>query len=113
MFLFKQEHVEPILNGTKTQTRRLHKRRRAIPGSLHWAQRGMRADTRFARLKITRVWQERLYTISTADALAEGYASRDEYWDVFERINKGKQHAANPAVWCYEFELEPAERIAR
>lgn len=107
MFLFKQEHVEPILNGTKTQTRRIHHRRRAVPGAFHWAQRGMKADTRFARLKVIRAWEEYLFDISNADVLAEGYSSRDEYFAVFREINGISDVAAeyfNPLVWCYEFE---------
>ena len=103
MFLFKEEHVEPILNGTKTQTRRLHSRRRAKPRSLHWAQRGMKAETRFARLLIARAWQERLVDISDDDVVAEGYKTKGEYLQVFQEINKGKGDY-NTVVWCYEFQ---------
>ena len=106
MFLFKPEHVEPILNGTKTQTRRLHKRRRAVPGSLHWAQRGMKADTRFARLKVIRSWESRLLHISDEDAVAEGYADKYAYFEAFRRINGDKKMGgSNPPIWCYEFEV--------
>ncbi len=105
MFLFRQEHVEPICDGSKTHTRRITLRRRAKPGSLHWAQRGMKADTRFARIRVNRVWQERLRGISHQDAVAEGYRCRLGYLDAFKRINGHKMKEKNPMVWCYEFEL--------
>ncbi len=70
MILFKPQHVEPILRGRKTQTRRGWKRRRAVPGSIHDARTAMFGEP-FARLRIRRVWQERLGDISAADVLAE------------------------------------------
>ena len=110
MMLFKEEHVPMIVAGfprLKTQTRRLHKRARALVGSHHWAQRGMTADSRFARLEITRVWKDRLYSITEADSRAEGYASRDAYFEAFVRINAKKAGKGrwNPVIWCYEFRV--------
>ncbi len=104
MFLFKPEHVPMIVAHRprrKTQTRRLHKSRRAIPGSQHWAQRGMTAETRFAKLLVSRSWKEPLGAITVADANAEGYDSRQGYFDAFERINGAVSH--DTEVWCYEF----------
>lgn len=115
MLLFKPEHVEPILSGRKTQTRRMWKRRRAVPGSFHWAQTGYgKADTRFARLEILRVWQERLGAISHEDAVAEGYPDAHQYLLAFHRINKipldahKRVAAENAQVWCVEFKVAPA-----
>ena len=110
MFLFKQEHVEPILNGTKTQTRRIWKRRRAVPGSLHWAQRDLTPGSRFARLRVLRVWQERLRSIGHEDANAEGYPHRLAYLAAFKQISGHKMRVTNPVVWCVEFELVEAVR---
>ena len=53
MFLFTTESAKKIRQGIKTQTRRLHLRPRALVGSEHWAQRTLRPDSRFARLKDT------------------------------------------------------------
>lgn len=111
MMLFKEEHVPMIVAGIprlKTQTRRLHKRARALVGSHHWAQRGMTAESRFARLEMTRVWQERLWDISEDDVFAEGYANAAAYYGVFNAINKKKRKSLNdpnPTVWCYEFRV--------
>ena len=116
MFLFKEEHVPMITTGfprLKTQTRRLHTRRRAVPGSLHWAQRGMKADTRFARLHITKAWEERLHELSEADAHAEGYAGRDDYFYVFTRINKDKPFNYDTVIWCYECECIDGTPLGR
>ncbi len=114
VILFKQEHVGPILEGRKTQTRRLWKRRRAVPGALHWAQTGYaKPETRFARLRILRVWQERLGDISGTDARAEGYDTQAFYLDAFYRINYGTEPntavdleiAMDLIVWCVEFDV--------
>ena len=106
MFLFKEEHVPMIVAGTKTQTRRMHTRPRAIIGSHHWAQRGMTKGTRFAKIEFTRTpWTERLGDITEADALAEGYGSLDDYFTAFMLINAKKDASLDTRVWCYEFKL--------
>jgi hypothetical protein len=87
MLTFQPEHVQLILDGRKTQTRRIWKRRRAVPGAKHWAAtKRFDPETRFALLDILRVWQERLDAISHEDAVAEGYQSRADYLDAFMRI---------------------------
>ena len=112
MFLFAREHVGMIVVNyprMKSQTRRLHKRAHAVAGGIHWAQRGTTADTRFARLKVTRVCTENLWNISEADVLAEGYENREAYFEAFNRINKrdkaGVSAIPSPVVYCYEFEV--------
>lgn len=119
--LFKPEHVNPILEGRKTQTRRIWKRRRAKPGSHHWAQTGMyKPETRFACLEVLRVWQEPLINISEADAKAEGYQDSHEYLMAFVRINRlswGEWDSewidGQREVWCVEFKLCPPEEAQR
>lgn len=90
MILFKPEHVELILSGMKTQTRRKSKRRRWIEGAKHkcytkppWSEGG--ADE-FATVRITAVRQEQLGQISASDARAEGYAGIADYLDAYRRI---------------------------
>ncbi|MFW6195390.1 MAG: ASCH domain-containing protein [Chloroflexota bacterium] len=95
--------MQPILEGRKTQTRRLWKRRRVREGSVHQARTAL-FGAPFARLRALRVWQERLGEISEQDAYAEGYESRDAFLSAFERING--QAPLDEPVWCVEFRVE-------
>lgn len=85
--LFKPEHVEPILRGEKTQTRRVWKKRRAKVGAVHKAKLKMLSRDYFALIRIMGVWQERLGDISEADAKAEGGYTIEEYKQEWIRIN--------------------------
>ncbi len=115
MLLFKPEHVPLILNGTKTQTRRIWKRKRCNVGAVHLAKTMMLSKDYFAKLKILRVWEERLGDISQADAIAEGYQDGNDYLNAFFTINKigdtfhDRIIWLKGLVWCVEFELEAAE----
>ncbi len=102
MILFKPQNVAPIVDGTKTQTRRRWRRRRARPGAVHAAVTRLFGPP-FAMLRVVRVWREPLNAISRADARAEGYPSRAAFFTAFERIN-GSVCPDEP-VWCVEFEL--------
>jgi len=88
MILFRQEHVGPILAGTKTQTRRTWEKPRARVGTVHLAKTRMLSTEFFARLEILAVYRERLGDISEKDAIAEGYPSREAYLLAFARINR-------------------------
>lgn len=100
VILFKPEHVEPILSGRKTQTRRRWKRRRMVPGSIHQARTRLFGEP-FAALNVLRVWQEAIGQVSEADARAEGYPGRESFLDAFARING--QVDPDEIVWCVEF----------
>ena len=79
MILFAGDTPIKILTGKKTQTRRCWKVRRAKPGSFHWAQTNMRADSRFARLEILDVWEQNPIDISPEHIKAEGFETLDEF----------------------------------
>lgn len=87
MLLFKPEHVEPILTGKKTKTRRIWKKPRAKVGSVHLAKTKMLSKEYFAKLKILDVKQERLGDITEADAQAEGGYTVDTFRQVWMLIN--------------------------
>lgn len=113
MILFKPEHVEPILSGRKTQTRRLGKKRWNA-GSVHQCYtrppftRG--GAEPFCRVRITEVRSEVLEDISEADARAEGYPDSEEFMEAFERINPSVYDPVSCSflrVWVVTFEVAP------
>ena len=88
MILFKQEHVAPILEGVKTQTRRLGKKRWNV-GAEHQCRTTMLArKSCFAVVEILGVRRERVEDITPSDAEAEGYDTVDEYFEAWKRINR-------------------------
>lgn len=108
MILFKPEHVQPIIEGRKTQTRRLGKKRWNV-GAVHQARtRMMDPDSQFASLRILDVRREELWQVTRESAAAEGYDSRHEYLEAFRRINHiglGVDLGQIPPVWVVEFEV--------
>lgn len=75
-------------------------------GGVYWAQTGFcKPETRFARIKVVRLWREPLGDISEADAYAEGYPDRDAYLDAFCEINGiNRVHVdLTQVVDCVEF----------
>ena len=119
MILFRVEHVQPILEGRKTQTRRLWDTPRVKVGSIYQARTTMlvKAST-FALLRVKRVWQVWDLRETTLDeAQAEGYASRKEFLAAFRRINKWegslpvREDAGIWPIWAVEFELVKGEEL--
>ncbi len=135
MLLFKAECVPMILSRKKTQTRRLWKKPRVKVGSIQKCYSGGLPISKckvcegygyqtpkcracngtgllqpFARVKILRVWQEYLTSISEDDAHAEGYESSKVYLDAFCHINhiesaKLAMLVYDPTVYALEFKL--------
>ena len=105
MILFRPEAVAPILEGRKTQTRRLG-RRRWREGAIHQAAtRLFDKDAVFAELLITEVWQHNLLTIGPREAEAEGYGSREEFLEAFYRINPTTYPGQDRQVWAVSFKV--------
>ncbi len=111
MILFRPEHVEPILSGRKTQTRRLGKRRWKV-GGIHgcytrppFAKGGAKP---FCRVRIVGVGLEWLLSISPSDVMAEGYDNEDDFLDAFWRINEGRldpRSDGDVLIWVVEFKV--------
>ncbi len=66
----------------------------------------------FARLRVKRVWQEPVVSISEEDAAAEGYPGALEFLNAFAAINGIKDFDADGndpllkiTVWCVKFEV--------
>ena len=105
MILFKPEHVKPIIDGRKTQTRRLGKQRWNV-GAFHQARtRMMDKASTFAVLEIGAVEIEELHSISPYAAWAEGYESVGDFMRVWERINGTGSWAQNPMVYVVCFRV--------
>jgi len=88
MFLFQKNHVKQIMLGTKTQTRRNHKKWRANVGAIHQVRTELFGKPH-CHIKITSRWEERLGDIDDADAHAEGGYTADEYIDGLIEMHKG------------------------
>ncbi len=101
--LFKPEHVEPIMCGRKTQTRRVWKRCRAKVGAVHKAKLEMLSRDYFALLRITGVRQERLGEISEADAKAEGGYTVESYRQEWIEINGAGAWDPDLVVYVVDF----------
>ena len=105
MLLFKPFHVKLIQDGIKTQTRRIWKKLRCKPRSVHKAKTVMLSKEYFAELFIIDVHKERLLDISDNDAWAEGGYTRDEFLKVWDEINPKFPFCTNPEVYVVTFNL--------
>lgn len=108
MLTFRDYHVKPILNGEKTQTRRVWKRNHAVPSAIHRCRTNrFKAETEFCKVKILRVWKQRLGDISQADVIAEGSEDKVKFIEMFCEINKlpMNQDTFNKEIYAIEFEV--------
>ena len=104
MLLFKPYHIRLILNGQKTQTRRIWKKCRCRVGSVHLAKTQMLSKEYFAKLLITRVWRDWVGNISREDARKEGGYTLKGFKDIWKEING--HYDPDEVVWAIEFEVE-------
>lgn len=107
MILFKPEHVEPIVLGTKRQTRRVGKRRWNI-GVVHQCRtRMLDKSSTFAGVIIRNVRHEPLRGMTQRDAVAEGYPTVSEYFAAFARIYGMAAYTRylDEPLWVVCFEL--------
>jgi hypothetical protein len=129
------QHYIDVIDGTKTQTRRVVKDGetlhpaaitglRSIDDQKPWiwtAKRWLkwqvgrtyaiqagRSGPTLGRFRLTGIRRESLWEITAEDAEAEGYSSRVAFRQDWDRINitKGHQWEDNPMVWCLT--IEPA-----
>ena len=127
--IFSNGLDEKVRNGTKTQTRRLVKENDEI---LTWSMKPWMATTVFrnnrilwetwqsgktyaiqskrgikgnGRFRITKIRKEKLLNINKEDIKAEGFSTRDELIELWNRIHtKANRWNCNPEVWVLEIE---------
>jgi len=95
---------QKVLSGEKTQTRRLKRGRYQVGNT--YAIQATRGGWPAGRIRMLRIWQQRLGTVSDQEAEAEGFKTVEEWLDVFCRVNAcvGRIHPMD-MVWGFEFEL--------
>jgi len=77
--LFKPYLVEPILRGTKSETRRLWKRCLVKVGRTYRAKTNFRNDSAFATIMITYIRKEKLGSIDSNGVRKEGCQSLKDF----------------------------------
>lgn len=107
MAMFKEKHIDLVLEGRKTQTRRIHKSEWKLGKT--YSVRACRFEKGIAKILIIRKFRERLGDISLQDIRKEGFSNIWEFKAVWEEIYG--QEAWNPelVVTVYEFVLQHSE----
>jgi len=101
MPIFKPKHLNLILQGTKTQTRRISRYRLKIGKA--YAVRSKMLEPAQARITITRAWKQQLRDLTPEDVHKEGFNSFKEFRQAWKEI----YGSWNPdqIVTAYEFRL--------
>jgi len=101
--IFKKYHIEKILRGKKTMTRRLHRRPYRV-GHKYRIQRSWYNWTHIY-IRITCRFRQRLGDISPKDIRKEGYRTLEEFKEAWVEINGSWD--PDSLVWVYDFEKLP------
>ena len=101
--LFKPYLVKPIVNGRKTETRRLWKQSHVKVGSSYKAKTNFSRKSVFATIKITYVRKERLGSIDSNGVKKEGCKSLDEFKRIW--IDSYGSWRSNTEVFVIGFRL--------
>lgn len=104
MILFRPEHVDMILQGKKTATRRMWGRPRVKVGAVHKCKLNMFTDEHFAKIKILSLYRQRLGDMNDQDYRKEGY-SRQGFKSIWRKLHR--QYYASTEVWVVEFMVVP------
>ena len=101
--LFKLEHKEMILNGTKTATRRIWKRPMVKEGGIYKCKLKMLSKDYFAKIRVVSFYKEDLCDMDDSDARKEGYETLGAFIDIWRKINGSWD--SNQKVSVIEFEV--------
>lgn len=101
--LFKEEHQQLILEGKKTATRRVWKKPMVKVGGIYKVKLKMLSKDYFAKIKVLKLYKQKLKEIMVRDIEKEGYSSLSEFVDIWKKINKNWD--GNTEVYVIEFEV--------
>lgn len=109
LLMFSERHLEQVLSGEKTQTRRLWddprvtagKSYRAVQKDVQGAMFTPREDAP-AYVLVRDVWQEPLGALSSEDAAAEGSYTVEEFKETWRELHG--EWTPDQSVWVVEFE---------
>lgn len=86
--LFKEIHQQMILKGTKTATRRVWKKPMVKVGGIYKCKLRMLSKNYFAKIKVTKLYKQKLMDMRDGDANKEGYPTVIKFKDIWVDINK-------------------------
>jgi len=109
MPIFRKELLEKVLQGRKTQTRRIHKHLLKVGRT--YGVRCRRFDRSVAHIRILRASQERLGDITAKDAKNEGFATVEEFHKDWVQIYGSWD--PNRKVMVYDFQLEDVAKTGK
>jgi len=101
MVIFKKRLLELVLQGRKTQTRRLH-RHRLRPGKIYQLKDNYYGQPQ-GFIKIKRRFEQRLGDMTEEEARAEGVKDLADFRELWKSING--DWSPDQVVTAYEFEL--------
>ena len=104
MILFKQEMVDLIRSGKKTQTRRFWTHPRVKVGSVQQVKISYSKATDL-RIRILRVWEQPLDHMTDDEARAEGFIDWKYFMAYIDKII-GKRDTIAEGRRCYAVEFE-------
>lgn len=102
--LFTDEHIEQIINGNKTQTRRRWEDKQVIIGNSYRACPSIFTErvNSPAYIVVNDVYTEKLGDLSEEDASAEGNYTCQEFKDVWIDMHGGWNE--EEIIWVVDFE---------
>ena len=77
--LFHPRYVPLIVAGAKKVTRRAWKRNLVKEGGVYLCKTKMFDPRWFAKLRVTRVWKQKLGELSEAEAIEDGHSSLEDF----------------------------------
>jgi len=103
--LFKPEHKDMILKGTKTATRRAWKKPMVKVGGIYKAKLQMLSKDYFAKIKVTKIFEQSLVDMTYEDSKKEGYENFDDFIAIWKKINGEDSWNGDNVVTVIEFEV--------